>query len=274
MRLYRVNDGWAVVLDDMNFTTCMLQVSETHAELAPPLMEHAALWAQIDAERQAAELGVVRANAGVAWCDGVLDRCTKRFGTQLHADCDGNRDHSLFTAFFPVAPAQVTKQALESQLDTMQKFPQLAKSETLKKPTRALLQLVLDAMERGAAAVKARETAQLAVAAVARKQIVWREDANRVRRGAETALDDYANKNDLPRDYAAAFFAAPTAPKKSAEKAPEPVTRPVVPQAFHALSEGDQVLALPDAILRGLAEEFVATLPANVQSIVRARRAG
>ena len=36
----------------------------------------------------------------------------------------------------------------------------------------------------------------------------------------------------------------------------------------------DAVLALPDDILRGLAEEFVAALPANVQTVVRARRTG
>jgi len=39
-------------------------------------------------------------------------------------------------------------------------------------------------------------------------------------------------------------------------------------------SELDQLLWLPDSIVRGLAEDFVASLPANVQRAVRARRAG
>jgi hypothetical protein len=39
-------------------------------------------------------------------------------------------------------------------------------------------------------------------------------------------------------------------------------------------SDVDQLLWLPDSIVRGLAEDFVATLPANVQRVVRARRAG
>jgi hypothetical protein len=60
--------------------------------------------------------------------------------------------------------------------------------------------------------------------------------------------------------------AAPTEPKSAAA----PVT-PVDPAA--GLPPHDQVLALSDTVLRGLADDFVATLPTNVQAIVRARRA-
>ncbi len=274
MRQYRVNDGWVWVYDDSNFTTCMLQASVEHAPLAAPLTAHTALWTQVDASRRIAEFNVVRASAGVAWCNLMLDRHTRRFASQLLTDCDGNRGHSLFTAFFSSAPNQVIDLALESQLDAMKQFPSLAQSETLKSSTRALLQSVLDAMARGKAAVDARRDALLAQAEVSRKQVVWREDANRVRRGIETALDDYANKNDLPREYAEAFFTLPKAAKKGADKTDEPVENPSTPRSQRTLSEGDQVLALPDAILRGLSDAFVAALPANVQSIVRARRAG
>lgn len=65
-------------------------------------------------------------------------------------------------------------------------------------------------------------------------------------------------------------------PAKKADAAPrreEPSPRDAThPRA--AMSEDDQLLTLPDSIVRGLAEEFVATLPANVQRILRARRVG
>lgn len=59
--------------------------------------------------------------------------------------------------------------------------------------------------------------------------------------------------------------------------APLPATLPVPRRDAHLRlvpSELDQLLWLPDSIVRGLAEDFVASLPANVQRVVRARRAG
>jgi hypothetical protein len=108
----------------------------------------------------------------------------------------------------------------------------------------------------------------LRVAAVARRQAAWREAANPLRRAIKTALDDHANENGLPRDYADGFFPAARSPKKPRVKAGS------APGATTPLSPHEQVLALPDPILRALAEDFVAALPANVQSIVRARRTG
>jgi hypothetical protein len=124
---------------------------------------HTALWEQVDADRRKAARGVVRANARIAWCNVTLDQATVCFATQLLADCNGQRRHALYTAFFEVAPNEITRLALEGQ---------------------------------------------------------------------------------------PAVATAPT------------------------LSANDQVLALPDPILKALAEEFVAALPANVQAIVRVRRTG
>lgn len=278
MRQYDDNDGWRAMVDDLRFTVAMLQASEVHDDLAHPLQAHTETWNTLEHERDAAELAVVKADARVAWCNVVLDRCTTRFATQLLADCEGNRAHPMFVAFFPTAPTQVTRMALPGQLAAMEKFPTLAESETLKKPTRGLLQQVLGAMARGEEALAARKTVSLAVVAVGRRQTAWREEANRLRRSAKTALDDHANKNHLPRDYADAFFATQASTKKRARNAAPPETSDA--GATHeagttvALSEVDRVLALSDRALRALADEFIATLPANAQSIVRARRSG
>lgn len=43
-------------------------------------------------------------------------------------------------------------------------------------------------------------------------------------------------------------------------------------QRLAGLSLGEAILALPDAALHGLSDEFVATLPADTQAKVRARR--
>ncbi len=271
MRLYADNDGWEAMHDDVTFTIAVLRASGAHAGLAAPLAGHLTVWVQVDADRRAADVGVVEANAVVAWADLTLDRCTVRFATQLLADCEGDRGHALYTAFFSVAPNEITRLAVERQLEAMKTFPTLAEVERLKKGTRALLQQVLDAMEQGREALKAREAAAKRVTAVARRQAAWRDEANTRRRAVQTALDDHANKGGLARGYADGFFtAAKPAKKTRAAGAPAPPT----PRAPAELSESDQVLALPDRLLRALAEEFIATLPANVQSIVRARRAG
>ena len=71
---------------------------------------------------------------------------------------------------------------------------------------------------KGRVALKRREDAVLAAAKVSLKVGTWRDDANGVRRGVETALDDYANKNGLSRDYAGRFFPTPR-PATTAKKA-------------------------------------------------------
>lgn len=281
MRIYLNNDGWDSVYDDANFTVAMLGASVVHAALGAPLDAHTALWAQIDDERRRAAVGVVQANARMAWCNVTLDRATVRFATQLLADCDGQRKHALYTAFFEVAPNEITRLALESQLDAMWKFPTIAGAVQLKAATRELFDAVLDAMAKGREAVKARDAAELAVTSVSRRQAAWRDEANRLRRAIETALDAYANQNGLARDYAGNFFPMAKTAKKPSKKATAtpaasaPTAAAVTAVATApALSANDQVLALPDPILKALAEDFVAALPANVQAIVRARRTG
>lgn len=269
MRQYGINDGWDSMHGDLIFTIATLRASGVHAPLAAPLAAHVARWEEVDAERRRAEVAVVEANAMVEWVNGQLDHHTVRFSVQLLADCDGDRTHPTYTAFFPVAPGEITRLGLESQLDAMRKFETVAATVKLSMSAEATLGQVSDAMALGRAALASRATAALGMTAVARKQAAWRDEANDLRRATDTALHDHANRNRLPRDYAAGFFPGAKAAKKSAAKAPA-----APPHTFAGLSENEQVLALPDRLLRGLADEFITALPANIQAVVRARRAG
>jgi hypothetical protein len=226
-------------------------------------------------ERRAAARGLVMANARVAALDLRLDAATQRFGSQPLTDCGQNREHPTFRAFFPAAVNTITRLALESQLDAMKHFPTAAAEVKLTDASSALLEPIRAVVAESQRALEARAQAKLALTAVSLRQDAWRDAANTLRRAVEVALDDHATRCNLPRGYAADFFPA-AAPAKKADAAPRR-EEPAPHEATHpraALSEADQLLTLPDSIVRGLAEDFVATLPANVQRILRARRAG
>jgi len=273
MRMYLSKDGWVTMYEDLLFTAAMLQATE-HAAHAPPLEAHLSAWSGLDAERRAAAAAVVRANARVAAVDLCLDAATQRFAAQLLVDCGSNREHPTFKAFFPTPVNEVTRLALEGQRDAMKHFPTVADEVKLTPASAALLPPITAAIADGARALEARASAQLGVTAVSLRQDGWRDEANALRRGVDGALDAHATGAGMTRAYAADFFPAPKPAKPAAATptdsapAPDAATHPRA-----ALSEVDQILTLPDSIVRGLGEEFVATLPANVQRIVRARRA-
>lgn len=274
MRMFPANAGWSSMHDEVLFTMAMLLATE-HAGLAPPLEAHLTAWTALEGERRAAARGLVMANARVAALDLRLDDATQRFGAQLLTDCGQNREHPTFRAFFPAAVNTITRLALESQLDAMKHFPTVAAEVKLTEASSARLAPIAPIAAEGRRVLDAREQARLALTAVSLRQDAWRDAANAMRRAVEVALDDHATRHNLPRGYAADFFPA-AAPAKKAEATPrrdEPARdEPVHPRS--TLSEADQLLTLPDSIVRGLAEDFVATLPANVQRILRARRAG
>lgn len=256
MELFTANIGWDAMQGSMLFTSSMLVASVVHAPLAAPLDAHLARWDEQDAEGRRADRGVVKANARVAWLDLTLDTRTLRYSTQLVADL-GDRGHKTFKAFFPVAPGKVTRLGLESQLKAMSKFPELAAEISLPAGSDASLKQVLAVFPLGETALEERAAAEGVVTRMSVRGDAWRDEANKLRRAVETALDDYANKNDLPRDYASWFF--PTTKSKPAKSEP---------------TESDAVLALPDAALRALSATYIATLPAETQTAVHARLSG
>lgn len=254
MELYNEGNGWDAMHDDLLFTAGMLLASEVHARLARSAEAHLVKWDAIDAERTGADRGVVKANARVAWVNLNLDGRTTRFGAQLLLDCNKNSGHSTFRRFFPVPPNEIVRLGLESQLKAMEKYPAFGKEFELTAASDALLAEIVALFEPGNAAVKQRDDAALASSVVSIRQGAWRDEANALRRTIETALDDYANKNNLPRSYSANFF--PTQKKSAAKAAP---------------TEADRVLALPDHVLRLLPESYLTTLPADALAAIRAR---
>lgn len=253
MELYNEGNGWDSMHDDLLTTSGMLLASEVHAALARPLEAHLVKWDALDADRTVVDRDVVKANARVAWLNVDLDARTTHFSGQLAVDL-GARDHKTFKRFFPTTPNEVIRLGLESQLDAMAKFPTVADEADLPRASAASVKRVLALFEPGREAVKARDNAVLATTRASIKQAAWRDEANALRRAVETALDDYANKNNLPRTYAAGFF--PSQKKSAAKPAP---------------TEADRVLALPDQVLRLLPESYLTTLPADALATIRAR---
>jgi hypothetical protein len=254
MKQYTTNDGWDWMEGDMVFSASMMKASVVHAEDAGPLVTHLAAWRALDIERRDVETQVEEANAAAAWKNLELDPLTTRFGALLLADCGSNRKHATFVKFFPVPVSDVTRLALDAQLEAMKDFPTTATEVKLSKPTTAALREVLACLEASKAVSEARKETAKAVHRVSLKQDAWRDEANRRRRVAENSLSAYAIAHDLPRSYPDAFFPSPKSSKKTS-----------------APSDADLVLALPDAALRALAADYVATLPADAQASIRSR---
>jgi hypothetical protein len=280
MRMLQDGDGWDAQRRVVLFTMATLTASKAHPKLARPLQAQLDRWREVEAQREAADDGLVVAHARVAWSNESLDEVTARFSAQLLLDCGQNRAHPTYLRFFPESVTTLTGKALEAQLGDMADFATYGDELALPEASAKALTTVLSAMDDGRAALDGRAEAEREVPRVSLAQDAWRTETNEVRRKVDGALADHATTHGLPRSYPARFHrsvyepkaakkkpaAAPTEPKSAAA----PVT-PVDPAA--GLPPHDQVLALSDTVLRGLADDFVATLPTNVQAIVRARRA-
>lgn len=286
MYLYTIKTGWNAMRGDLTFTIATLDASRTHAPLAHPLETHLATWNRIDTDRTTADDQLLKANARVEWERVSLAEAAANFSAHLLLACGQNRAHPTYVRFFPTAVYTLARMTLERQLDALSEFSTLATEVSLADACATALRALLSAMEQGRAALTARDEATREVTRVSVRQQAWRDEANTLRRKTETALTDHATDHKLARTYAARFFPTRQASRKPAAKkdAPSsrtparPVAQPAQPVAqpvtTPATPRTDAVLALPDDILRGLAEEFVAALPANVQTVVRARRTG
>ena len=222
MRLYAANDGLDAMRLDARQTRSMLKASNVHLPLTKPLDRLLDRWVVLDALQREAADAVADSHALTAWLDLHLDGVTRRLVGQLLADTGNNRDHRTFQVFFPEAPSETIRLALESQLDASTHFSTAAEEVGASKAVRAIVKEIAAIDVKGRMALKAREAAVLASATVALKIDTWRADANGVRRGVETALDDHANKSGLNRDYAGRFFPSPRA--TTTKPAAPPVT--------------------------------------------------
>ena len=257
MELFNDGNGWQSMHDDLLFTAAMLRASEAHVDLAKPIDGLLVKWDALDAEGTKVDREVVKANARVAWVNLELDARTTRCASQLLTDCNNERGHPTFKRFFPTAPGELIRLGLESQLKAMERFPTLADELPLSKASAAAMKAVVEVFDAGREALAARAEVVQGTTRMSVKQAAWRDEANKLRRATETALDEHANKHGLPRDYAAGFFPS--------QKKPAKKTAP---------TEAERVLALPDAVLRLLPGTYIATLPADAQATIRTRLAG
>ncbi|MBK8256241.1 MAG: hypothetical protein IPK82_26690 [Polyangiaceae bacterium] len=74
----------------------------------------------------------------------------------------------------------------------------------------------------GTAALSAREDVAAIQGKVSLRIAQWKDDANHVRRGVETALDKYATDQRYPRGYADEFFPVTRYARKTDDEPSEP----------------------------------------------------
>lgn len=228
MKLYLDSDGWDAMRRDLRQTRSMLRASAVHAPLARHLDKLLQRWDALDVQRRSAADEVSDAHAQVAWLDLRLDAVTNRLVGQLVAECNNDRGHPTFRAFFPDAPSEVLRLALESQLDASKHFGAAASASKVSKAVTALVAEIAAIEEDARAALSARRDAVVRTTESSLAVRSWRDDANAARRSVATALDDHANKNALARDYRDRFFAATrgSARKRRPGDAPAPTDPP------------------------------------------------
>ncbi|HEY2366993.1 MAG TPA: hypothetical protein VGH87_11440 [Polyangiaceae bacterium] len=222
MRLFDENTSWDDARRAMRFTAAALKAAPEHEKLAGAFGKLLASWKVVDEARHAAEDATVDANALVHFHDVMLDGHVTRLASRARAD--HGEDSREFAALFPEPPNEVIKLGLESEIERVKKWDGVKKESSLSKGVLQSLKDIDQTCARGQKALAAREAGVTEAARVSLRVSKWKDDANGARRSVETALDDYANKHSLGRDYASAFFPIATRAKKT--KTPPPPTTP------------------------------------------------
>lgn len=232
MQLFMTDTGWDAARKDVRFTLAALRAAGSHDDLVPSLTGLLAKWSAIDAERQEHEDATEDANTFVSWIDDTLDEGVNVTATRLENACNRDRTKIMFRTFFPETPSEIVRLGLDAEVTRLAKWEVVRKEIKLPAEVDKALDDVRDIADRGDKAVLARDAAVTAQGAISVRTQMWREEANNVRRAVETALDHYANTNNLARNYSARFFPKPAAPKKkkaAAAPAPVPPARPSQP---------------------------------------------
>jgi hypothetical protein len=179
-------------------------------------------WEALDGERRAKRRAVGRAHALVRRRDVQADTVV----TALHNDTLGHvkqdREAPLFKRLFPDPLSSVVRMALESQLPVMRTLAlALGDDETPGTLKKAHAKALADAIERGQAAIHAREEAFSAAGRTSARIASWREDANHVLRSVEGALQQIASERRLGTEWVDAYFPSAERGKKKPKGAPE-----------------------------------------------------
>lgn len=215
-------------LDHLEFSEAALAADPETATLAKPFADQIADWPRIFDRERSARRQVVRCEAAVQVEDHQLDRTTVRFGSQLLAECGGDRKSPLFRRYFPSSPSEYVRQPLRSQCEhTLSAIvPELAKLD--KKSLLSPFAAPLEKRAKAAlSALAARAQAKASRSTCASDIEEWKEDVNRLRLGTYAALLQMASEKGYARAWADDFFLSASTPEK---EDPEPTPNGPPPQ--------------------------------------------
>ncbi|MBI5517956.1 MAG: hypothetical protein HY909_29560 [Deltaproteobacteria bacterium] len=207
MREFNEGTGLERARGDTLYTVSVLEASGSHEKLLRSLKLHLERWTHVDAARRAAEDGIVRTNALVAWADHGLDAAVRGFANEVLRDVGGDKDHRTFKTLFPEAPNEVLKLGLESELEHAERLVSVAGKVDVSKTAGAKLAAVKSAMAAGRDALAQRRKAFLAQGQASLDAASWKEAANNARVSAYVQLQGWALANHEERSYADRFFA-------------------------------------------------------------------
>ena len=213
MRAYDDNTTIDGMRRDLRFSRGMLRAAGVHEVELREVQKLVDRGKATSEEIEAASDAIVDANAQVAWGDAQLDSVIGRFAGDVVHLVGGDRSDLRYTSFFREAPGEYIRLALESEIERTAHFQDVAKEVSLPKNAQASLAAVEEKRVEGAKAIKARENAVKAEAAVWLRVRRLKEDANAVRRSIYNSLERYAIDHKLPASYADLFF--PSAPAKA-----------------------------------------------------------
>ncbi len=182
-------------------------------------------WGTLDGERRARQRAIGRAHALVRRRDLDADGATEQVHIDVLAEVRQDRKAPLYARLFPDGLMAAVKPALEGQLPTLRDLArELKADETPAELRKKHLATIGAVIERGEAAVRAREDAFAEAGRVTARTVSLREDADRVLLGVEGALKALASERRLDARWVDTFFPAPEATqrKKKPAATPEP----------------------------------------------------
>ncbi len=227
LALFDESTGWDEARRTVRHTRSALGATPDHGKLASSLTAILTAWKKVDGDREDADDATVDANALVHYWDVQLDILVAKLASQ--ARNDHGADSKEFKKLFPEPPHEVVRLGLESEITRVEKFDVVAKEMKLSKEVSAILKSITHVCASGAKALEARVDAAKQTAQVSLRVSSWKDDANGARRSVDTALDDWANKHHLPRDYADAFFPVTRSSSRKAATAPVAASPPTPP---------------------------------------------
>lgn len=171
------------------------------------------------AEGWRARRQVVRSNARVRTGDIVADEELHLLVQDLLTVVQGNRDASLFKAFFPIPPSMVIELSLEPELEEIERIQVVLAMPSTPESLRQVWSARLKAVAlRGLQALAERRVAIAVLAESTASGSRWIERIDRARRLIHGGLTTYAAEKNLPPDFGDRFFSAPLPGKRRSDQ--------------------------------------------------------